>query len=169
MRRTSAVVLPVPAAASTKKVVPNSVAIRRRASASASAVMARPRSRTSGSTSVCRLARDPPLFVGPAHDPVVAPPALVLGGVGGKKAARDRVADRLGDLRGRRARLLIERDLERREAAPRRAEIKPPAGDFGLAGEQLFGGQRIEQRLQRGAAGDDLAGRCRRPCRSCDR
>ena len=143
--------------------------MRRRASASASSVTARlaapAAARQAASVSVRRGA----LHAGRNRRESRRTTHAPLSGYAGRNDLRERIADRLGDLNGRRPRVIVERDFERSEAAPRRAEIETTAGYLGLAGEQLFGGERIEQRLQGRATGDQLARVCRRTFPSCDR
>lgn len=71
-----------------------------------------------------RLSRRTALLVGAADDAKVAKIALPLVRCRREKGLGDRVADRLGDLTGRRSRLVIKEDNLLSETAGRRAEIE---------------------------------------------
>ena len=95
-----------------------------------------------------RLPRCPALFVGAANDAEITEIALPLVRGRWKKWTGDGVPNRLSNLSGRSASTFIERDHVLGEAADRRTEIKPSRCNLGLAGEQLFRGESIEQRLE---------------------
>src|SRR6266478_6062096 len=61
----------------------------------------------------------------------------------------DGVTDRLGDLNGRGARIVIKKHNLLSETAGRRAEIESAGRNLGLAGEQFFRGESIKQSLER--------------------
>jgi hypothetical protein len=60
-------------------------------------------------------------------------------------------------LNGLSASIFVERDHLLGETAGRRTEIKPSRRNLGFAGEQLFRGESIEQRLERPTSVDELA------------
>ena len=105
MRPTRAVVLPVPAAASTKKLVPNSVRIRRRAVSVGKIGHGDARTARSGSRRSCGFRACATLLMRTADDPIVAEVTLPLVWCCREKGVGDRLADRFRDLDGRVARL----------------------------------------------------------------
>ncbi len=75
---------------------------------------------------------------------------------GRQEGLSDRLANRFRNPVDRVARSFVEQNDLLGEASSRRAEIEPTGG-YGLTGEEFFCGKRIEQRLQRPAAIDQLA------------
>jgi hypothetical protein len=83
------------------------------------------------------------LLVGSTDDAVLALLTLPFARRRGKEGAVESLSDRRGDLRGRAARPMVERDDLFGEAARRCAEVQATLGHCAFARKKLFRSERV--------------------------